>query len=85
MLPGRAAGYFGPAAIESEFGLCNQLLLLSTASKSTMSQLFNSPVRPRPAIPLNHHLDTTARVKGFLRFLGAVHCVTGSKYLLTLE
>ena len=82
---GWAAGYFGPPAIESEFGLRNQLLLLSTAPESTMSQLFNPPVRPCPASPFKHRLDTTARVKIDLRFLGAAHCVTGSNYLLALE
>ena len=85
MLPGWAAGYFGPAAIESDFGLRNQLLLLPTASESTMSQLFNPPVRPCPASPSKYRLDTTARVKVDLQFLGAAYCVTGSKYLLTLE
>ena len=50
-----------------------------------MSQLFNPPVRPCPASPSKYRLDTTARVKVDLRFLGAAHCVTGSKYLLTLE
>ena len=85
MLPGWAAGCFGSAAIESEFRLRNQLLLLPTARESTMSQLFNPPVRPRPTSLSEHRFDTTARVKVVLRFLGAAHCVMGPKYLLTLE
>ena len=50
-----------------------------------MSQPLNLSVRPRPASPSAHQAETTARLSVSLRFLGAAHCVTGSKYLLTLE
>ena len=50
-----------------------------------MSQPLRPPVRPRPASPSAHQSETTARLKVSLQFLGAAHCVTGSKYLLTLE
>ena len=50
-----------------------------------MPQPIHPPTRPQSATPSAHQSETTARLKISLQFLGAAHCVTGSKYLLTLD